>query len=413
MNNVLTTRQPKLYLTLSISLFLLSFLIVCYSLIRSDLINKDFVSFLTFFILLICILWYFSKKDICNRWILYGIFFTFIVRSFYAYNIYTTEISPFPDSFKYLNGLQQMQQANNFSVEVISNIAQSLQFAYYYLIFGTYSIFHTIYSLYLVNIFLFSISLILFYQIIVNDFGKKVAIAATSIALLSTNLFLFTSNILKDSLVLFLTMLCLYLYKKKNSWILLTVGIMALFTARIYTGLALVVAIFIDILLNKWKYLKLYQKVWFLMIVVTASFLVTISNFSSNYLYLLQVFINSNGIGTMILKSPLAVLKMFFAPLPWNVSKVEYPYTITVIDSCFTMVFSFTIVLFFIKWCKDKELRRKMYLYIIPIWIHALALGVTYDGDSTRQRIAVFFSIILMYAIGVFYKSKNKNAIVR
>lgn len=43
-----------------------------------------------------------------------------------------------------------------------------------------------------------------------------------------------------------------------------------------------------------------------------------------------------------------------------------------------------------------------MYLYLIPIIIHALALGIAYEGGSTRQRIGVYCFIILIFVVGLF-----------
>lgn len=412
MQSVVSKQQNK-YLNLSLIFFSLSILLLMIFLVITDSlsINNDLLSFITFFTLLSTILLYASKKELCNKWILWGIGITFILRSIYSYLIYQSIVSPFPDSFGYLYGLKQMYQADDVSINTVSNIAQSLQFAYLYLMYWTFKVFHSTYSLYLANIFLFSVSLLLFYRSIINDFGEKVAIGTVFVSLLSMNLFLFTSNILKDSLVLFLSTLALFLYKRKKNFILLTIVIAALFTARIYTGMAFVLAFFIDTLVNEWKVMKVYKKIGAVFSIPIIILIVISGRFTSNYVNVLQSFVSGTQIVDVFVKSPIAVFKMFFSPLPWNVSEVNYPYTITLFDSCFTVLFGFSLIMFFIKWCKYKQLRRKMHLYILPIWIHAYALGVTYDGDSTRQRIAVFFFIILIYFIGMFYKPVKQKVL--
>lgn len=395
---------------LKLSLFFLTFSVIValyfLSLTSNSILIRDLLSFCVFsFALLLFIV--FKNNDI-PIFLVYLILLQFLIKSIYSYNLYTTIVSPFPDTFKYLSGLEVMQQSS-LDIEYVSGIAQSLQFGYYYLIFGIYKLFNTIYALYLVNIFLFSISAILYFEIIKKDFSLLIAKCSTVALLLSSNMLLFTSNILKDALVVFLIMTCFYIYKVKKNRKFTFICVLLLFTVRIYAGASVAVAILLDYFVYNWtkhSFKKKFISVSLLTLTIFVSSRVPIVGM---YFGIIKSFFTEISLVDLLLNPFVAIAKMFFAPLPWNLLMNPNVYLITIFDSIVFTLFSFSIVIFIVKMFKFKELRRKMFFYLIPIYMHALALGLKYGGDSTRQRMGVLGFIILVYVVGILYKNKSIN----
>lgn len=395
------------YLKLSLFFLTFSVIITLYflSLASNSILLKDLLSFCVFLFALLLLVVF---NDI-PIFLVCLILFQFLIKSIYSYNLYTTIVSPFPDTFKYLSGLDVMEQSR-LDIESVFGIAQSLQFGYYYLIFVIYKLFGTIYSLYLVNIFLFSISVILFFKIIKSDFSLLIAKCSTVALLLSSNMLLFTSNILKDALVVFLIMTCFYIYKvRENRKFTLFVCILLLFTVRIYAGASVVAAILIDYFVYNWSKISFKKKFISVSLLTLMFFLLFRFPIVGVYFELIKIFFTGTSLVDLLLNPFVAIIKMFFAPLPWNLLMNPNIYLITIFDSLMFLMFSFGVVLFIVKILKFKELRKRMFFYLIPICIHAVALGIQYDGDSTRQRVGVLALIILVYVVGILYKNKSIN----
>lgn len=377
-------------------------------------LSMDLFSFISFLTLLLLILFIStSSTDQFPLGLAFLVVLSFMVRSLYSYWTFNSMVSPFPDSFEYLVKLDDFKLMSNYSISYAMSAASSLHFSYIYLLYITDKLFSSTYSLLLVNVFLFCVSIPLLYRVVVKDFGKKIATFTIVLILLSSNLLIFTSNILKDGLVFFLTALCLYLYKKNKGskvlFLLFVFSTLLLIATRIYAGFSILVAIGFDYLINRWKYVRKRNKI--LMFIFTPIILgVTLFIPTFNrYIDLSIRFLTSHSITDYLTDIPIAIFKMIFSPLPWNMLDDIEHYTLTVTDSIFTLVFSLALVLFMAKWLKYKELRSKTYLYLLPILVHATALGLAYDGNSTRQRVSVIFCIVLLYVIGMFYKPKPKN----
>lgn len=348
--------------------------------------------------------------------ILFLINMTFILRIIYAYDIYSSIVSPFPDSFDYIIMLDKAILISKYDFSTISHLAGSLHFGYLYLMIITYKIFNNYFALYLINIMLFNLSCILLYKIIYLDFGKKIAMISTLLGILSMNMLLFTSNILKDSLVLFLALTSLYLYKRFIAdsigikrivlLLLIIIVLMVLLFTRIYTAVAFFLAMLIDYYVNHSKK-NLKGKLKYIFILLLLIFAIMNSSILSLYYVNILHYAKSFSYFNYLLKLPIGIVKIILSPLPWNLLTNKSHYIILTTDSIFLLLFNFYIIFFLKKVIQYKELRNKMYIYIIPILVHSATFGLAYEGNSTRQRIAVFFFIITMYVIGMMYKKEQ------
>ncbi|SDX79097.1 hypothetical protein [Salimicrobium album] len=365
-----------------------------------DIIPIEVYPVLIFFLILVGLLY----KEKISKVITFLILISFLVKSMYSYVIYKTITSPFPDSFNYLSNLEIVRQSN-LSVESLTSIVGSLHFGYYYFMYIISFIFNTNYSLYVANIFLFSFSSLMFYKLLKSDFGESISKITIILFLCSFNMFLFTSNILKDSLVLFLMILSLYIYKQKKYKVLVLIPAFFLVTVRIYAGASIILAIVFDYLV--FGKLTKKQKVKGVSSAIITSIVLLNLPFATNYLEKINSFLAESSVVELVVYPLVSLVKFYFSPLFWNLIAAPNVYLITFIDSFLALIFSFAVLLFIIKFFKYKDLRSKMYLYVIPIFVHALALGIEYGGDSTRQRVGVYGFIILTFIIGLLYKKHS------
>jgi hypothetical protein len=141
---------------------------------------------------------------------------------------------------------------------------------------------------------------------------------------------------------------------------------------------------------------------------IVISILVVVNKFLSLDIYTDFIFEElsrfSSNIPKLIIGTVYGTITMFFSPLPWNVIGINDVYSVTGIDSILLIGFSFSLILFAIKFIKYRNMRKITYVYIIPIIIHAAILGTTYTEGSTRQRIPIFLFMILIYILGIFYR---------
>ncbi|SEI92104.1 Dolichyl-phosphate-mannose-protein mannosyltransferase [Bhargavaea ginsengi] len=406
--------MPKQKLLISSFIILIIAFLLSLIFILRDLIPREIIAFGSLFLFFIGIVTLFTRYIDKPVPMSIGIIliFGFVFRSIYSFNLYNTITSPFPDSFKYLENLETLLIMGNPSFTSVESIVGTSQFFYYFIMYYTYSIFNTNYALYIVNILFFSVSMLFLYQVILKDFGKKIAYWTTVASIFSMTFFTFTSTILKDSTVLLLAMSIAFIYKtcSKKYYIFLILLLPLLFTTRIYAGASMLLAILVDILLNKTKGLNILFRMIPIIGIILVLLLAFNYTFLQSYLDLGADFLTSNSILEGIIGIPLAFINLTFTPVPWGVFTNQHSaYSLIQIDTFFTLLFSFSLILFVVKVLKNEELRRKIHFYILPILVHAYVLGTAYGG-GVRQKIAVYSFIILLYVIGLLYKkSSNKS----
>lgn len=384
------------------------------------LYNNSISNMLIFSIFLLLNLILLSFMNYKNKIINILFMISFFIKSIYAYNLFINGHFPFNDSLTYLTHLDAMKYGNGIkSFGDVYNVAQSLHVGYHYFIFIIDLIFKNKYALYMSNIIMFQASVVLFLNYLKDKkLNKQIINITICFSLISFNMVIFTSNILKDSLVLFMTILSIYLYnkytiKKEKKYILgLTVSLVILFITRIYTGVALTLAIIVDYILNYNTFKKNIYNIKFnkKFILISSSIIISVViliKYTGIWMYIdaIRISLESSftNIPLLVIGTIKELVRTFISPLPWNALDKIDVYSITAIDSTLAIVFGFTLLMFIVKFLKFKELRKLTYIYIIPIFIQASILGITYNEGSVRQRIAIFLFIPLLYCIGYFY----------
>lgn len=328
----------------------------------------------------------------------------------YSYWQYSTIVSPFPDSFAYLKYLQQMMDNDLTTYTEVTGLLGSINVLYPYMNYIVYKIFGDYFALYCTNILISTISIVLLYKVIKIDFSKNVALSTTVFLLVSSNIGLFTSSLLKDALVLFLTVVAIYLYKTNRSFLLVFLVIILLTVTRIYAGVSVISAIFFDVMWFQRKQVEKKRKLRFIFVTLIGLCIAMLMASASRYVTITLEFAGASSILSIIKTVPIAIAKMFFSPFFWNMLNEQSAYTILITDAIMFMSGSFAILSFMAKMVKDRELRKKMYFYLVPLFIYAIALGSAFNGDSARQRIGVFFVIVLVYTVGLFYKRQTNTS---
>lgn len=385
-----------------IRFFLLSIILTLfgvYQLVPIDF--KSFILMIMFFLILLAVVN--EMKWEIPIFILILLILSFWIKSLIALNNFRSERLVFPDSLKYVNEVSIMLSSNMSLNEVITTI-NTIQFGYHYFLYFIFIIFSNVFAYFLVNILLFSISSLVFYKLILKDFGNKIAFWTTSMLLISTNMTLFSTNILKDVLVFTLIILGLFLYRKNRIFLSLIVGIV-LFTIRIYGGASLIIAILLDLIITS-NFSKI-RKIILSICILIMFLIINIFSVSNYFVANISSFFTNFNILTTVIDTGVALVKFYFSPLFWNVNSLDNMYVLLVFDSLVFLFFSVFLLMFIFKFLKYKNLRAHSVVYIVPILLHAVALGLEYDGSSDRQRVGIFGFLILTYIIGVLYKEKN------
>lgn len=333
----------------------------------------------------------------------------FYLKSFLLLFLYNNgDYHIFPDSYGYVKILDDIVMMGTYDFNSVVLAADTLHVGFYYFYLFIYQFFNSNdLSILLVNTLMISISAILFYEVIKVRFAHRIAFVTFVLFSLSSNVFMFGSLILKDPIVIFLTALSLYLYLVKKRIFIPILLAMFLVTVRIYSGFSVIVAIVIDYLL--FSQLSRKRKFWSFIGLTLLSLVMLSSPTVQSYLDLGTRFVFGASIVNVIISVPLALIKFFFAPLPWNLLSGTEVYRFLIFDSALAVLFSLSLLKFVLSWFKFKELRYKFYVFLIPILIHAFALGVEYGGDSTRQRSGIIVFLILTFVIGMFYKNKKEE----
>jgi len=337
-----------------------------------------------------------------NLLIIYLIILSYAVKV--GYSIMTANEFYFKDSIKYKYEINIIANSD-MNIEQIIHFIGSIQFGYHIISSILYKLADTDYILVIVNIILSIFSSLLFYSVIKKDFNEKVAMFTLVFSLFSTNILLFSSHILKDVLVLFFISFSIYLYKNHRIYLAIFMAIL-LIPIRIYAGLAIIIAIIFDILIiNKISKIRkvlifitssIFLSI-FLSLPISRYFIDNINSFISNY-SLIDIFI-----------SPFSTfIKFYFSPLIWNFNTIDSIYRILLLDSFIMLIISIYLILFILKVLSNKVLLGKLVIYIVPVLVHAIALGLEYDGSADRQRIGVYYILIMFIGIGIFYKDNFK-----
>lgn len=397
-------------LTVSVTLISIALLLTLSQLLKINVVS-ELITFVFFIAFLLFFLYLFgkSKNYPVPISILIILLISFIFRSYYSYNVYTTIISPFNDSFGYLDNLNKLLNIEGLNFSIVEEAVGTSHFLYYYVLYFTYKIFNNYFSLYLINILLFCLSMLFLYRIAAKDFGGKIAYITVLISLFSANFLLFTSNILKDSLVLFLSILVVYIYKfgnRKTMPLLMIISGLLILT-RIYAGFSIITAITIDVMINRKVFKSRATKIASFTTLIITLFVLFNYTFLSRYLELAKDFMNQYSLSQILGILPKSLFDFFFEPYPWAIFSGEYTvYSVLQIDSAFAIIFSFALVMFTFKFLVHKDLRSKMYFYLIPIIFHATVLGLAYGGGA-RQRIGAYAFVIMIFVIGALYKTKK------
>lgn len=316
------------------------------------------------------------------------------------YSILTLDEFYFKDSIKYKHEIKIITNSN-MNIDEIINFIGSIQFGYHIIASFLYKIADIDYILVLINIVLSIISSILFYLIVKKDFGDKVALFTLIFSLFSTNILLFSSHILKDVTVLFFISFSLYLYKNNKTLFAIIIAIL-LIPIRIYAGIAIILGIIGDILIK--KEISGFRK--FLLIFITFVIgLFTLSQPISQYFISnISSFLSSYNTIDILISPFDTIFKFYFSPLLWNYSSIDNIYTILLLDSFVMLLLGISLFMFIFKIVIDKTLRSTIIIYFIPVLVHAVALGLEYGGSSDRQRVGVYFILIMFIGIGILYK---------
>jgi len=401
------TINNKKYLNLSLYFFLgLSLTSLIWFLFTSENEILGEVTFLTILALIFLAFLNKMKVDVNIKIFSFVLFLFKII--FLA--IYSTgnDIIVFPDSYNYILDLDRLIATGDYSLANIQSISGTLHVGHYYSMLIPYLILSTPESILFFNTLIVSMAILLLYKVFEIEFGKKIALFTLVFSSLSLNLILFGSFILKDSIVVFLSALIIYFVRVKQRPYIAILLSLALFTVRIYAGFAFLLAILFEMIFikinKKGRFFKFLSAAGVVVFIVTILAVPAVAVYFDKSLIYAKEMLGFGIIPTMI----ITLSKFFFAPLPWNVILNYDTYSILLFDSLIFFMLSFSLITFLIKFLKYKELRSKMWLFIIPILVHAVVLGYEYQGESTRQRIGIFIFLIFIMAVGLFYKHKEK-----
>lgn len=404
-----TMIQKKSFLKISITMLLAVISIIIYlSIIRGA--NETSLQIFTplFFIIFFAIIVNRFKIGARLKAIVITMFFAkIVVILIYSMN---GDIIIFPDSFNYTLNLDRVISSGDYSLDNLKSIAGTLHVGHYYYMLLPYLIFETPLSIIYTNTLITSLALLLFYRVFQTEFGSKIALFTLIFCSLSLNLLLFGGAILKEPMVIFLIALIFYTVKVRKSHLVIPIILsVLLITVRIYAGGAVLLAVILDALIINNKRSSLGVKFFSLIGIAILIFGLISLPAAQSYLNLSTQYVSELFNIRTITASITSILKFYFAPLPWNVIYNFNIYSILIFDTILFMMLSFSLLLFILKFLKSKTLRKKFMTFFIPIIIHAIVLGHTYDGDSARQRSGIFVFLILTIAIGLFYKNKKKE----
>lgn len=326
----------------------------------------------------------------------------FLLSFIYSYHIYVNSIINFPDTLGYFNVLSKMINSGSITLAKVTEYAGTLHVGYHYLNYFIFTSFDSEIALYLVNIFMLNISILLFHYHLKGKYSIEVVNITTGLLIMSRYLMIFTSNLLKDSLILFLSMLSLYMYdkyiqeRKLRQVLLIAMTLSFLTMTRIYSGVGIAAGILIDYFILNNKRIGRGKILIFIAIIVSLIFISPLNSHMELGIRFLKKIDITFSFFIRIIKSTIS---FFLSPLFWNMTKELTIYTPIVLDSIFLLLLSPLILNSIYKVARCKDYRKMTYIYYVPILIHILALGTQYDTGAVRQRIAVYPFVILLYVL--------------
>lgn len=346
------------------------------------------------------------------------------IRVLYIVYIYSLDSYLFRDTQHYINMLDSMLSSKSVDFITVSNITGTIQFTYYYLIYYVYKLFPLHVMLNFANVLLFVIGTMFLEKFIRTRIDARTASITTVLIILSPTLFLFTSNILKDSLVFFLTMFALFTYglmiTSKGKFyrilffILTMINISLLVMSRIYSGIGLLLGMafdFIFVVNKEGEYIN--KKFLFSFVGVI---LLIVPFLANNVRYIsmgIDFFKNSKFSFDMLVNTIKTMVSFAISPLPWNVVNNYDQYYLVVFDAIFLIVFSPLLISLIYEFIINRQFRLKLILYLIPIIINALALAMSYEHAPVRQKISVYPFILLIYSLSyIIHKEKKEKKII-
>lgn len=330
----------------------------------------------------------------------------FVIKSLIVYFLVINNMAyPFSDSYNYIDNLETITNRGYYSFSQISSFVGSLHIGFYYFFLIPYSLMPHEITVMLINTLLITVSSILFYSTVVGFFSKKIAVFSFLAFGLSANVFIFGSFILKDALVVFLLSSSVYLYTRKRKTILAIMIASLLITVRIYSGFSVIIAIVLDLIL--FSSLTKVKKILSVTALSAVLFYAMNHTVLSYYYAMASGFVANISLLDIAKTLPTTLLKFFVSPLPWNVSSGEDIYSWLIFDSVIALMAFPFILVFLLKFLRDKEVFRNFFPYMIIIFIHAFALGIQYGGDSARQRSGILMFLILALFIGMFRHKKT------
>lgn len=351
-----------------------------------------------FFIIIFFYIIYFCKMELLLKCMF---IISILLSILYSYYLYTNSIINFPDTIGYLANLNDMLSIESISLKETINLLGSLHVGYQYMNYVIFLLFKSEFALYLMNILMSKLAIMFFYYYLGKRYEKNIKILTTISLLFSVQIFIFTSDLLKDSLVLLLAMLVLYIYEQyleRGSLIYIGFAIIlisALTMTRIYSGVGLALGIGMDYLINSKKQIDKFK----IFIIGIISILIIIISPLNSYISMGIRFVTNIELSGDLLRTILkTTISFFLSPVFWNTSQISPIYIPILLDSMFFLVFFPLLIFSLYKFATNNTYRKDVYIYILPIFIHVLALGVQYGTGAIRQRIAVYPFIILLYS---------------
>ncbi len=332
------------------------------------------------------------------------LYISVISKLVYAFYLYSNSIILFPDTIGYFRIIDTMFNSDSLSLRSVIRYAGTLHVGYHYVALLVFKAFKTYFAIYMLSIYLFLLSVLMLKTHFTWEFGTSVGTSVFVFLCFSGFMFVFMSNVLKDPLVLFLSSFVLFMYSKFNknnnalTFILILLGLVHLTLTRIYSGVALALAILVDIIISREIKISTTQTL-FIIIAVLSVFLFTPlrAHFDMGIRFVKGISLSPSTLLT-IMKSTIS---FFLSPFFWNMTSELTIYTPLLLDSIFFLVFSPLLINFFIHVIFKKSFRRRLYIYLIPIVTHILTLGIAYETGAVRQRIAVYPMVFIFYVLGL------------
>ncbi|MBA4318809.1 MAG: hypothetical protein C0412_10450 [Flavobacterium sp.] len=315
----------------------------------------------------------------------------------------------FSDSLEYLAKVKLFQTDVTFDFKGLISSVGSLHFFYELVNYWVFELFgNTFYSLVLLNICLSGLGTLNFYDVIRKDFGTKAASVFLIFSLLSMNITIFSGWIFKEALVLYLSSLITLIWQRFTKFeqfgdlLLYFVLIVPLAATRIYAGIACF-AYFILYLLNNLSNRPSVGRCLKVFALCVVFFLLL----PTLYLDLIYGQFYRLSLGSLFVNGIKQLLQIAYSPLLINLMSLFPYYQILVLDSVIISCFSLFLARFFYLVLACQEIRRKAYLFLLPILIYSLALASNYSDAGLRQKMAIMPLVYGIIAIGVCFK-RNK-----